>query len=61
MTPPGAARHPWWLILFAPVVGGLIVGVMARYGSEKIRGHGMPETIDAIMTNGSKVAPGSPY
>jgi chloride channel protein, CIC family len=57
MTPPGAAHHPWWLILGAPVVGGLVVGLMARYGSEKIRGHGMPETIDAIATNGSKVAP----
>jgi chloride channel protein, CIC family len=57
MTPPGAAHHPWWLILLAPVAGGLIVGLMARYGSEKIRGHGMPETIDAILTNGSKVAP----
>jgi H+/Cl- antiporter ClcA len=57
MTPPGAAHHPWWLILFAPVAGGLVIGLMARYGSEKIRGHGMPETIDAIVTGGSKVAP----
>jgi H+/Cl- antiporter ClcA len=57
MTPPGVGHHPWWLILFAPVAGGLVVGLMARYGSEKIRGHGMPETIDAIVTNGSKVAP----
>ncbi len=57
MTAPGTARHPWWLILAAPVAGGLIVGLMARYGSEKIRGHGMPETIDAIVTGGSKVAP----
>jgi H+/Cl- antiporter ClcA len=57
MTAPGAIRHPAWLILLAPVAGGLIVGLMARYGSEKIRGHGMPETIDAIVTGGSKVAP----
>jgi H+/Cl- antiporter ClcA len=57
MTPPGAGRHPWWLILLAPVAGGLAVGLMARFGSEKIRGHGMPETIDAIITNGSRVAP----
>ena len=57
MTPPGAASHPWWLILLAPAAGGLVIGVMARYGSEKIRGHGMPETIDAIVTGGSKVAP----
>ena len=57
MAAPGAVHHPWWLILTAPVAGGLIVGLMARYGSEKIRGHGMPETIDAIVTGGSKVAP----
>jgi H+/Cl- antiporter ClcA len=57
MTAPGAAHHPWWLILLAPAAGGLVVGLMARYGSEKIRGHGMPETIDAIVTGGSKVAP----
>jgi len=57
MTAPGAGRHPWWLILLAPVAGGLVVGLMARYGSEKIRGHGMPETIDAIITNGSRVQP----
>jgi H+/Cl- antiporter ClcA len=57
MAAPGATHHPWWLILLAPVAGGLVVGLMARYGSEKIRGHGMPETIDAIVTGGSKVAP----
>jgi chloride channel protein, CIC family len=57
MRAPGAVHHPWWLILAAPVAGGLLVGLMARYGSEAIRGHGMPETIDAIVTGGSKVAP----
>ncbi|ONH33708.1 chloride channel protein [Pseudofrankia asymbiotica] len=52
------AQHAaWWLVLAAPVVGGLAVGVMARYGSEKIRGHGMPETIEAILLGGSKVQP----
>jgi H+/Cl- antiporter ClcA len=39
------------------VVGGLVIGVLARYGSEKIRGHGMPEAIEAILVGGSKVAP----
>lgn len=56
MLPPGAG-HPWWLLLGAPIVGGLVIGVMARYGSEKIRGHGMPEAIEAILLGGSKVAP----
>ncbi|MFE0463548.1 chloride channel protein [Kitasatospora sp. NPDC058965] len=57
MVAPGAAHQPWWLVLFAPVAGGLVIGLMARYGSEKIRGHGMPEAIEAILTGGSKVAP----
>jgi H+/Cl- antiporter ClcA len=57
LVAPGAARHPWWLVLLAPVVGGLVVGVMARFGSEKIRGHGMPEAIEAILIGGSKVQP----
>ncbi len=57
MRAPGAVHHPAWLILLAPAAGGLAVGLMARYGSEKIRGHGMPETIDAIVAGGSKVSP----
>jgi chloride channel protein, CIC family len=40
-----------------PVVGALIIGLMARYGSERIRGHGIPEAIEAILINGSKVEP----
>ncbi|MCQ9165383.1 chloride channel protein [Arthrobacter sp. STN4] len=56
LVAPGA-HHPWWLVLFAPTVGGLVIGVMARFGSEKIRGHGMPEAIEAILTQGSVVAP----
>ncbi|HEX3438233.1 MAG TPA: chloride channel protein [Pseudacidobacterium sp.] len=40
-----------------PVVGSLIVGLMARYGSERIRGHGIPEAIESILINGSKVHP----
>ncbi|HEX8007198.1 MAG TPA: chloride channel protein, partial [Trebonia sp.] len=57
LAAPGARHHPPWLILLAPVVGGLVVGLMARYGSEKIRGHGMPEAIEAILVGGSRVAP----
>ena len=54
---PGSAPHSPWLILFAPVAGGLIIGAMARFGSEAIRGHGMPEAIDTILRGGSKVLP----
>ncbi len=52
---PGQLHAPWWVVLVAPVVGGLIVGLMARYGSEKIRGHGMPEALEAILFKRSVV------
>lgn len=54
---PGQGHHQAWIILLAPVVGGLVIGLMARYGSEKIRGHGMPEAIEAILMGGSKIQP----
>ena len=40
-----------------PVLGGIIIGLMARYGSERIRGHGIPEAIEAILIQGSRVEP----
>jgi CIC family chloride channel protein len=43
--------------VIVPVVGALIIGVMARYGSERIRGHGIPEAIEAILINGSRIDP----
>jgi CIC family chloride channel protein len=45
------------LALVIPVGGGLIVGLMARYGSEQIRGHGIPEAMERILINGSTVQP----
>ncbi|MFC5063121.1 chloride channel protein [Actinomycetospora atypica] len=54
---PGTLGAPWWVLLGAPVLGGLVVGLMARYGSEAIRGHGMPEAIEAILFRRSIVAP----
>ena len=45
------------LAVGVPVVGALVIGVMARYGSERIRGHGIPEAIEAILINGSRVEP----
>jgi H+/Cl- antiporter ClcA len=41
--------------LFIPVLGGLVVGIMARYGSKAIRGHGIPEVMENILTKGSKI------
>ena len=46
-----------WVLLLVPVVGGLIVGLMAHYGSDKIRGHGIPEAIEAILLHGARVDP----
>jgi chloride channel protein, CIC family len=45
-----------WSVL-VPVVGGLIVGVMARVGSERIRGHGIPEAMETILLRGSRMEP----
>ncbi|MCJ2013322.1 chloride channel protein [Methylobacterium sp. J-076] len=50
-----APRGPWMVAI--PVIGALIVGVMARYGSEKIRGHGIPEAMEAILIGGSRMSP----
>jgi len=46
----------WW-VLVVPAIGGLIVGWMARYGSPKIRGHGIPEAMEAVLTNQSRIEP----
>ena len=45
-----------WVIVI-PVVGGLIVALMAKYGSEKIKGHGIPEAMEAILVNRSRIQP----
>ncbi|HZY75288.1 MAG TPA: chloride channel protein [Jatrophihabitantaceae bacterium] len=57
LVAPGSGHHNPVVVLLAPIVGGLVIGLMARYGSEKIRGHGMPEAIEAILLGGSKVQP----
>jgi H+/Cl- antiporter ClcA/CBS domain-containing protein len=56
MASPASNRLGLWEVL-VPVAGALIIGFMARYGSERIRGHGIPEAIEAILINGSKVEP----
>src|SRR5579884_2173212 len=52
-----AGNHLGVFEILVPVIGALIIGFMARYGSERIRGHGIPEAIEAILINGSKVEP----
>src|ERR1035437_9981330 len=46
----------YWVVL-VPVVGALIIGLMARFGSEKIRGHGIPEALEAILLGRSRISP----
>jgi H+/Cl- antiporter ClcA/CBS domain-containing protein len=45
------------LVIFVPIIGGLVIGFMARYGSEKIRGHGIPEALEAILIGKSQMQP----
>ncbi len=54
-SPADNTLGPW--ILLVPVAGALVIGFIARYGSERIRGHGIPEAIEAILINGSRVEP----
>lgn len=52
-----AGHHFGWWDVIVPAIGGLVVGVMARYGSEKIRGHGIPEALEAILLGRSLIDP----
>lgn len=52
-----AGNHLGLFVILVPVLGALVIGMMARYGSERIRGHGIPEAIEAILINGSRVQP----
>jgi len=55
VSPAGNHLGAWAILI--PVAGALVIGLMARYGSERIRGHGIPEAIESILINGSRVAP----
>jgi chloride channel protein, CIC family len=52
-----AGHHLGAFVVAVPVVGGLVVGVMARYGSEAIRGHGIPEAMEQVLVNQSRIPP----
>jgi H+/Cl- antiporter ClcA len=56
MVSPAGNHLGYWEPL-VPIAGALIIGLMARYGSERIRGHGIPEALESILINGSKVHP----
>jgi H+/Cl- antiporter ClcA len=55
VAPAGSPLGLWMGVV--PVLGSLIIGLLARYGSERIRGHGIPEAIEAILTKGSRIQP----
>src|SRR5213595_1346648 len=55
LVSPADNRLGVWALL-VPIVGGLIVGLMARYGSERIRGHGIPEALEAILIGQSRMS-----
>jgi len=59
-TSPANNSLGLWVI-FIPVIGGVIVGLMALYGSKAIRGHGIPEAMEQILTNQSKIKPTITY
>ena len=50
-----ADNHLGPLLFFVPVIGGVIVGIMARFGSKAIRGHGIPEAMEQVLTNQSRI------
>ncbi len=55
---PSLAAHsvgPW--VLLVPMLGGIVIGLMIRYGSPKISGHGIPEAMEAVLTQRSRIAP----
>ena len=54
VSPAGNHLGAWAVLV--PMVGGLLVGLMARYGSEKIRGHGIPEAMEAILIGRSRMS-----
>jgi chloride channel protein, CIC family len=54
MTSPAGGHEGWWLLVI-PSIGGLIVGLMARFGSSSIRGHGIPEVMENILHSKSRI------
>jgi chloride channel protein, CIC family len=56
-----ATHHYGAFVILIPAIGGLVVGLMALYGSKAIRGHGIPEAMEQILTNKSKIRPSITY
>ena len=56
-SPAGAVPHLGWWVVVIPALGGVVVGFMARWGSRAIRGHGIPEAMEQVLVNESKIPP----
>ena len=54
-SPAGNHLGAW--VMIVPVIGGIIVGFMARYGHKAIRGHGIPEAMEQVLLNRSRIPP----
>ena len=52
-----ATHHLEFWVLLVPIAGGIVVGLMALYGSKAIRGHGIPEAMEQVLTNESRIRP----
>jgi H+/Cl- antiporter ClcA len=52
-----AHNHLGPFVIVVPAIGGILVGYMARYGSRAIRGHGIPEAMEQVLTNASRIPP----
>ncbi len=52
-SPENTTLGPW--IILIPVIGGLVIGLMAKYGSDKIKGHGIPEAMEAVLLSRSRI------
>jgi CIC family chloride channel protein len=50
-------NHLGMWVIVVPVIGGIVVGFMAKYGSSKIKGHGIPEAMEAVLFNRSRIQP----
>ena len=56
-SPADAVPHLGWWVVLIPALGGVVVGFMARWGSRAIRGHGIPEAMEQVLLNESKIPP----
>jgi H+/Cl- antiporter ClcA/predicted transcriptional regulator len=55
LVPPAGGSRSWLVLLLIPIAGAVIVGLMARYGSAAIRGHGIPEVMERVLFGESRI------